>query len=70
MTEKSQESLGLGSLSQAVRSKTLSSAQVILIMVGILTVGVNCFLFMTAEKQADAAVQAEINKQGSGMIFD
>lgn len=70
MSNDSQKSEGLGSLSQAARGKTLGSARIILILVGLLTIGANGFLFYTAEKQADTAIQVEIKKLAPGMVAD
>jgi len=49
----------LGSLAQSAREKQLNQARWILIIVGILTIAVNGFLFVAAE----AAVKAQIDKE-------
>ena len=65
-----QKSAGLGSLSQAARGNTLANSRSILILVGLLIVGANAFVFLSAEKQAQLAIDLEIKQLGPGMIVD
>jgi hypothetical protein len=52
----------LGSLAQSARGKELKSARGILIVIGILTIAVNVYMFFNAENE----VQAELAKAGAG----
>jgi FtsH-binding integral membrane protein len=57
----------LGSLSQKVRTDSLRSARIIMIIVGLLMSGANLFFALSAE----AMVDKEINDlRKSGMVFD
>lgn len=60
----------LGSLSQGARKKQLNSARNTLIVVGILTLLVNIFLFFNAENEIDRAIDGEIKKAGPGAVID
>jgi hypothetical protein len=63
----SSEDVKLGSLGQAARGKQLNTARAILIIVGILTVAINGFLFVTAQSR----VNDEINRlQQQGLQID
>lgn len=52
----------LGSLSQGARKKQLNSARNTLIVVGVLTLLFNGFMFFNAENEIDRAIDAEIKK--------
>ena len=55
---------GLGSLGQEARLKNLNTAKWIMIVVGILTIGVNVFQYVAVEKIIDAQLEEELRKQG------
>ena len=55
---------GLGSLGQEARLKNLNTAKWIMIVVGILTIGVNVFQYTSVEKIIDAQLAEELRKEG------
>jgi hypothetical protein len=55
---------GLGSLGQEARLKNLNTARWIMIVVGILTIGVNVFQYVNVEKMIDQELAKELQKQG------
>jgi hypothetical protein len=55
---------GLGSLGQEARLKNLNTAKWIMIVVGILTIGVNVFQYTAVEKIIDAQLAEELRKEG------
>ncbi|CAN5177222.1 hypothetical protein BH11PLA2_BH11PLA2_07200 [soil metagenome] len=67
---KDQPKDDLGSLSQKARTKSLKSAQTILIIVGILSLLVNGGLFFMTESLVDKEIEMEKKKLGPGMVFD
>ena len=65
------ESDGLGSLSQAARSKQLSSAKAILIFIGVVTILGNFVFLLLSQSAVDREIDAEVNElRGQGMEFD
>jgi hypothetical protein len=60
----------LGSLAQSARTTSLKQARIILIVIGVLTVLMNLFLFLNVEREAKNAIAAEKQKLGPGMEFD
>jgi len=60
----------LGSLAQTARHKSLKQARVILIVVGVLTLLVNFFLFANAEREVREVIEAEKKQAGPGAVFD
>ena len=64
-------SSNLGSLAQSARAKQLKTARGIMIVVGILTVGVNGVLFATTRQRVDHAIQEELKgPKARGFIVD
>lgn len=61
---------GLGSLAQSARSKNLSTARWVLIIVGVLTCGVNLLMLVNVANEADRAIEAERVKAGPGAFID
>jgi hypothetical protein len=63
---------GLGSLAQSSRKKTLKQTKGILIVIGILTLLANVFMFLNSEKEVDDLAKTEIAKvqQQPGMVVD
>ena len=57
----------LGSLGQAARLKQLNSARAILVIVGVLTLAANAFMFSNAEREIDDAIGKEMQP---GMVID
>jgi hypothetical protein len=57
-----------GSLAQDARLKQLKTARVVMWIVGLLTLAVYGYLFMTAEKQVASEVDKELRKQGSSLV--
>jgi hypothetical protein len=55
---------GLGSLGQEARLKNLNTAKWIMIVVGILTIGVNVFQYTAVEEIIDAQLAEELRKGG------
>lgn len=62
---------GLGSLTQAARSKQLNSAKGILLVIGVLTILANGVFFFLAEKMVNDQFAKELAQlRGQGMIVD
>jgi hypothetical protein len=61
------QSSQFGSLSEAAQLQKLKSAKVALWIVGILTICLNGFMFVRADKEYDDALEAEVHKQGGSM---
>lgn len=57
----------LRNLSQSAQLESLKGAKIALILVGVLTLAFQIFLFSGAEKEYDEAVDAELSKQGTSM---
>lgn len=57
----------LGSLSQKARQTSLRSARIIMIVVGVLTIGANLVLALMAEQMVDREINA---MRAKGMAFD
>jgi hypothetical protein len=64
------DSDGLGSLSQSARRTSLKSAQMILIIVGLLGTAIQGFMFSQAEKEVDSVYNAELRKIGGIQNLD
>lgn len=62
-----QDEDSMGSLAQAARGNQLKTARWIMIIIGILSVGINGFMFANSDKQIDEEVQ-QLSLQG--MQFD
>ncbi len=61
----------LGSLSQKARKTSLRSARIAMFFVGVITLAVNLFFALTAEKMVNAQLDKEVaDLQRSGMVFD
>jgi len=60
----------LGSLAQSARSKNLKSARWILIVVGLLNLGFNLFIFFMIPNLAVQQVEEERKKLAPGMVLD
>lgn len=61
----------VGSLTQSARKETLGSVRGILYFIGILSLAMNAFMFMNAEKEVEKALNAEIQKiVQPGMVLD
>jgi len=66
-----QEGNGLGSLTQAVRSKQLNSARTVLLVVGVLSLLVNVGFVFMAETLVDKQYESELSKlREQGMDID
>jgi hypothetical protein len=63
-------SAGLGNLAQSARGKELKNARVIMLFVGILTLAVNGFFFVSAEGNVQAEIDKEIRKLPAGFVAD
>lgn len=59
---------GLGSLAQAARLKQLNTARWLLIVVGILTIGVNAFLLFNIRAEVRKGIDDEIRKMGNVVV--
>jgi hypothetical protein len=55
---------GLGSLAQSARRTSFKQARVILFLVGGMTILLNTFMLLNVEKEADQAINAEVQKHG------
>ena len=56
---------GLGSLGQEARLKQLNTAKWIMIVIGILTIGVNSFLLANADREMDQALRRRVEERGA-----
>jgi hypothetical protein len=64
-------SSGSSSLAQSARLKQLNTARVILILVGLLTIGVNLFQYFAVERLVNAQIDKEVNDvRRQGMDVD
>lgn len=61
---------GLGNLAQSARGKELKSARVIMFVIGILSVAVNLFFFVSAESDVQSEIDKQIAKLGPGFVPD
>jgi hypothetical protein len=61
---------GLGRLAQSARGGQLKNARGILLFVGIMSVLVNVFFYVSAESNVQAALDKEIQKLPAGMVAD
>ena len=67
----SSPSPNLGSLSQSARSKSINQARGLLFVIGVLTLAVNAFFFLSARENVKQGIAAEVAKlQLQGMVFD
>ncbi len=60
----------LGSLAQSARRTSLKQARIILIIIGVFTLGLNLVLFFNAENEVRQALEQEKQKAGPGVVFD
>jgi hypothetical protein len=61
---------GLGSLAQSARTKNLNSARWILIAIGVLTLGLNLFMFFNVTSEADKFIEGERKNLAPGTVID
>jgi hypothetical protein len=61
---------GLGNLAQSARGKELKSARTIMLVIGILSILVNGFVFSSAEGAVQEEIDKEISKLGPGFEVD
>jgi hypothetical protein len=59
----------LGSLAQSARAKQLKSARVIMIIVGVLTIAVNTFMFLNTRNAVEQELQQELNEMRAKGMF-
>ncbi len=61
---------GLGNLAQSARGKELKSARWIMLIIGVLSVLVNMFVFSSAEGEVQKEIDKEVAKLGPGFEVD
>ena len=61
---------GLGNLAQSARGKELKSARTIMLVIGVLSVLVNLFVYSSAEGEVQKEIDKEIAKLGRGFVVD